>query len=391
LTDMTSIYHLLTESEPFSEYNGGAISRWVANVVRFDIDAIVLAPSSDNSWGFNPQRIRNIPRLSAHKRFLDKGGHYLPWVIRLGALRNIICPALELLKSGDVVWVHGRPEFAAALEPFVHKRGAKLFLHLHNSHLVQWSTRVIKAIHADCYVFNSRFLKEEALAEFPSLGRTAILVNGADQEMFHPAGNDKLPGVPTVLFASRLVPDKGLHIFLDAMRCLAEQGVALRGIVVGSSGFGGSQPTQYVLDMKAKAPPNVDFEPYCTGPQLANRFRHSDIYCLPACWHDPFPLTVLEAMASGIPVVASRSGGIPDQLREGGGLLVARNSVPELAVALAQLAGNPEMRRELGAHGLASFRRNFTWESIRSGYRTILQVSTPVPLNIADAVKFRQA
>jgi len=382
---MSRVYHLLTESEPFSEYNGGAISRWVANVIRFDDDAIVLAPSSDQSWGFDPLRVIDIPALISHKRLIENGGHYLPWFVRLWMLRGILQPALMALEPGDTVWVHSRPEFAAAITDFVHARGAKLILHLHNSHLVEWSTRVTTAVYADCYVFNSRFLEEEALAKFPNLGQTAVLVNGADEQMFYPSDDLKRQNaVPTVLFASRLVPDKGLHIFMDAMRILGERNIPLQGVVVGSSGFGGSTPTPYLLKMQATTPPNVRFEPYCAGAPLAKRFRESDIYCLPACWNDPFPLTVLEAMASGVPVVASRSGGIPTQLAEGGGLLVARNSVEELTAALAELATNPQRRQVLGREGLASFQRNFTWKIIHNTYRSILASKGLAPVDVAE-------
>ena len=377
---MPRIFHLLTECEPFSEHNGGAISRWTANVLRHDSDARILAPSSDDSWGFEPGRVVDLPGLTRYKSFIEKGGHLAPWSLRYTMLRRIIEPALSTLRRGDTVWVHGRPEFAAALEPTVHARGARLFLHLHNSHLVQWSTKVIKAIHADRYIFNSCYLRDEALEKYPNLRDTAVLANGADPKMFYPLPEPKSQeAVPTALFASRLVPDKGLHVFLDAMRLLAERGTELRGVVVGASAFGGSLPTPYVLEMQAKAPANVRFEPYCAGTLLAEKFRNADIYCLPACWHDAFPMTVLEAMASGVPVVATESGGIPQQLSQGGGLMVPRNSAPDLAGALARLATNPALRAEMGRQGLESFRANYTWETVRATYLQILR-----PLQVQD-------
>jgi glycosyltransferase involved in cell wall biosynthesis len=78
-------------------------------------------------------------------------------------------------------------------------------------------------------------------------------------------------------------------------------------------------------------------------------------------------------MASGVPVVASWSGGIPDQLAEGGGLLVPRNDVTALADAIALLATNTRLRHELAAQALKSFHKNFTWETAHANYRRILQ------------------
>ena len=97
-------------------------------------------------------------------------------------------------------------------------------------------------------------------------------------------------------------------------------------------------------------------------------------------------------MASGVPVVATSSGGIPEQLAHGGGLLVARNSVPELADALARLAASPELRRELGSKGLASFRKNFTWETVRGAYYAILEPPpTALDIRLMELTEMRRA
>ena len=384
---MSHVYHLLPESESFSENNGGSIARWVANVVREDEGAIIVAPSSDVSYDFDPTRIRNIGGLVSNKHFLDKGGYVLPWTLRLLMLGQIIRPALKELSAGDTVWIHERPEFAAALEPMIHACGARLILQMHHSHLVQWPARITTAIYADCYIFNSRYLRDEAQLKLPYLGRTAVLANAAEQRLFFPSPEqNQAPAIPTVLFASRLVPDNGLHIFVEAMRQLAECGTAVQGVVVECPGFSCDSSSNYVLEMKANAPSNVRFEAGCSRPQLAEKFRNADIFCLPSSSHDPFPIAVLDAMASGVPVVAIRSGGIPEQLAAGGGMIVPRNDATAFADALKYLAENPEARSQLGAQGLASFRNNFTWQSIQTTYRTILAKQSLAPILHHNAV-----
>jgi len=87
----------------------------------------------------------------------------------------------------------------------------------------------------------------------------------------------------------------------------------------------------------------------------------------------PMPLVVVEAMASGLPVVATRCGGIPEMLADGGGILVARNSAVELADALELLATNIMLRRRLAQEAHASFQKSFTWEAVRGNYRRILE------------------
>ena len=370
---MAKVFHLLTESEPFSEYHGGAISRWTANVVRFEEDTIVLAPAADDSWSIDSSRVRIVEGLSAYKRFNKGGGYRLPWAILTSILSRILGRALHDLQAGDTVWIHNRPDFALALEPLVRRRGARLFLHLHNSHLVEWSERVTRAFAADCYVFVSRFLQDEALINRFYLKRTEVLYNGADHRIFYPNSIPRSPeDVPVVLFASRLVPEKGLHVFLEAMELLQKRKVRIRGVVVGGAGFGDSSPTAYVTEMQRRAPSNIKFESYCSGSALGDRFRSADIFCLPSCWQEPLGMAVLEAMACALPIVATNSGGLPETLSCGGGILVARESVPELAAALGLLATDTDLRIRLAKEAYDSFQANYTWDTVRANYRKIL-------------------
>ena len=87
------------------------------------------------------------------------------------------------------------------------------------------------------------------------------------------------------------------------------------------------------------------------GKALAEEFRLANIFCLPATYNDPFPLAILEAMASGLPVVSTKRGGIPEAFVEGGGVLVAPSSARELADAIQKLAFDPGFA---GAAGIAT-------------------------------------
>jgi spore coat protein SA len=371
---MARVFHLLTEAEPFSEYHGGAISRWVANVVRFDEDAFVLAPATDNSWSFDHSHVRVVDGLSSYHRFNQGGGHHLPCFVRNWILRGILSGALGSLRSSDTVWIHNRPEFALALEPLIRRRGARLVLHLHNSHLVQWSEQITRRFSADIYVFVSRFLRDEARMKFEHLKRTEVLYNGADPQVFFPSPPENHScEVPVVLFASRLVPEKGLHVFLEAMTLLQQRQVGIQGVVVGGAGFGDSSPTEYVREMQRRAPSNVRFEPYCSGIELGAKFRDAAIFCLPSCWQEPLGMAALEAMASGLPVVATNSGGLPEVLAGGGGILVARESASELAQALDSLATDRPLRQRLAHEAYASFQESFTWEAVRRNYQKIVK------------------
>jgi spore coat protein SA len=361
-------YHLLSETEPFSEPNGGAIARWAANVLRDDETSVILAPSADDSWAFPRHRV------SSYARKPGRLARHLPWPLHRNFLRWALSALRPLLKSGDTVWVHNRPEFAATLQPIVRRAGARLFLHMHNSHFSDCAEPIAAAIDADQHVFVSRFLEAEARRARPSMRRSAVLYNGADGSLFHPAANGRREGPVRVLCVGRLVELKGMHVFTDAMRLLAGRGTDARGIVLGTASFGHETDveTRYVRKLKSDAPPNVEFLPYTFGKALADEFRRADIFCCPSIWDEPFGMVNVEAMATGLPVVATHMGGIPEIFENGGALLVPANNAAAIANAIERLIADPTERKQIGAAGLHSFQRQFSWDAVRKTYDQLL-------------------
>jgi spore coat protein SA len=366
-------YHVLSETEPFSEPNGGAIARWAGNVLRDDDTSVILAPSADDSWAFPPHRIRTSERLLSYSRKPGKLMRQMPWPLHRRFLRWALSALRPLLKPGDNVWVHNRPEFAATLQPIVRRAGARMFLHMHNSHFSDCAAPIAAAIDADQHVFVSRFLEAEARQARPAMRRSAVLYNGADGAVFHPPTSRK-DGPMRILCVARLVHNKGIHVFIEAMRLLGERGLKARGIVLGTASFGNSTDTEtrYVRKLKNDAPSNVEFVPYTFGSALAEEFRAADIFCCPSIWKEPFGMVNVEAMATGLPVVATQMGGIPEIFENGGALLVPPNDADAIAQAIQRLIANPEERRNIGEAGLRSFQRRFSWGAVRETYDKLL-------------------
>jgi spore coat protein SA len=362
-------YHLLTESEPFSEFAGGAISRWAGNVLRNGVGSVVVCPEADDSWRFSPECVFVLPGFKFYKtarRYLSR----LPWLSHGRLIFCLFRPLLERLRRGDIVWIHNRPEFALALTPSIRRRGARVVLHLHNSHLSGGPEWLMKQIRVDKLVFVSEFLRQQAREKLPELSAwfagSSVLYNGADQSIFYPplAGRSNRQQV-SVLFAGRLVEDKGVHILLEAMKLLEQQRVGLQAYIVGSSSFGRGEETDYIRRLKAAPPSTVVFLEYRSGPALGDLFREADMFCSPAVWDEPFGLVNVEALASGLPVVSTLSGGSKEVFAGGGGILVERGCAVQLAAALRRLAESPELRAQLGQQGYQSFLDRFTWSATR--------------------------
>jgi spore coat protein SA len=368
-------YHLLTESEPFSEFTGGAISRWAGNVLRNTSRSVVVCPAADGSWKFNPASICLLPGLRLYKP-LRWHLFRLPWLLHRRVICSLFRPLLARVTRGDVVWIHNRPEFALALTPHIHRRGGRVVLHLHNSHLVDRPESLMGQIRVDRLVFVSEFLRQQARDKFPLLGAwfggSSVLYNGADQSIFYPPVEGRRnPHTATVLFAGRLVEDKGVHILLDAMKLLNEQGVRLQAHIVGSSSFGLGEETGYIRRLKAASPATVAFLQYRSGMALGDLFRGADMFCSPSVWDEPFGLVNVEALASGLPVVSTLSGGASEIFSSGGGILVERGCAVQLASALRRLTENPELRAQLGQDGYRAFLDRFTWSKTQRQVREI--------------------
>ncbi len=143
-----------------------------------------------------------------------------------------------------------------------------------------------------------------------------------------------------VLCLARLEPQKGVDVLLDAARGLPGR---VRVAVAGDG------PERDRLEGPAS---EAGVRMLGHRADVADLLAASDLVCLPSR-HEALPLTLLEAMAAGVPVVASAVGGVPELLEGGAGALVHAGDAPGLRDALCALAGDPAARERFAAGGAA--------------------------------------
>jgi len=181
-------------------------------------------------------------------------------------------------------------------------------------------------------------------------GRIRIIPNGIDLNEFENVpvqrGSD---GELTILFVGRCYPrQKGLEYLVRAIQLLPSRH-KVRLKIVGED-WGG------VLSLRALARAlAVEDQVTFTGPlprrDVIRAYGSSDIFVLPSLF-EPFGIVLLEAMASGVPVVASRIGGIAEVVQDGEtGLLVPPGNSQALAEALGRLISDPSLRSRMGEAG----------------------------------------
>ena len=200
----------------------------------------------------------------------------------------------------------------------------------------------------DAFIVPSQFLGDVVA---PRIGRdrTHLLRNGIDHTAFEPSSIDK----GYVLYVGRLSGEKGVETLLKAHAAMKHP-VPL--VIVGSG------PMEERL--RAQASSLVTFAGYCSGVSLWDKIRESSCLVVPSEWYENAPMTVLEGMAFAKPVVASRIGGIPEQVvHEETGILFEPGNVQELAHALDSMMASADMRKKMGMAGRARLEREFTLET----------------------------
>jgi alpha-maltose-1-phosphate synthase len=217
----------------------------------------------------------------------------------------------------------------------------------------------------DAFLTVSAYSARELGAPFE---RTRVIYGGADPRRYAPDPSAVRAGA---LFVGRLTPHKGVDRLIQALPAGA------RLAVVGSTGHDPRLPERdypRVLRRLA-AERDVRFLGSVSDEDLPGLYRGAAVLALPSvertCYgrwvrvSELLGLVVLEAMASGTPVVASRIGGVAEIVQDGvTGYLVTPGDTAELSARLAQILTDPALAHRLGAAGRALVLERFTWDAV---------------------------
>lgn len=347
--------HVLTPGDHFSPRTGSAIPTVVDGLCAALPAGAAPRPRVVVADGTYPDRYASAepvgyPLVTSRRadRYVDAlaGRLDLP---RPG-VRRTLRPTLRAQDTWEpgVVLAHNAPQ----LVPLVHDRHAAV-LYAHNLLLRTYSPREADRVlgRAAAVVCVSGALAEQTAAHLPARlrDRLRVVPNGVDTTRFAPRADPGRGDRLRVLFVGRMIPDKGADVVLDAVARLGRDDVELT--LVGSQNFdAGAAPSPYERDLRTRAAAlgdRVRLLPFTPRAAVAEVYRSADVVVVPSRWAEPFALTVMEGMASGVPVVASAIGGIPEVAGDAG-VLVRPDDAGELAAALEALADDEALRRRIG-------------------------------------------
>jgi glycosyltransferase involved in cell wall biosynthesis len=207
---------------------------------------------------------------------------------------------------------------------------------------VAW--RYLAWFHRQCVVnfYPSRHVKEALAAR--GVGGLVYLERGVDTGLFSPDQYDpalrrRLGDGPLLLYVGRLAPEKGLDVAFQALELVRRQYPAAKLLLAGDGPLG---PT-----IRRRPPAGVLPLGQLEGEDLARLYASCDLFAFPST-SETYGIVVLEAMASGLPVVAPLCGGVVENLRPGVNGLDFAPGVPEaMARAIAGLLADEPLRRQL--------------------------------------------
>jgi glycosyltransferase involved in cell wall biosynthesis len=212
----------------------------------------------------------------------------------------------------------------------------------------------------DAFIAPSRYMQQSIAHRVPD-DRIKLLYNGIDTNEVRGSGADD----GYVLFLGRLVREKGVETLLKAHE---NSSAGWRLVVAGTGPLGASLQAQY-------NPSNL--VGYLAGDALKEMIDRAAVVVVPSEWYENCPMSVLEAMAYGKPVVGSRMGGIPELVEDGKtGLLFDAGNVNELTSVLDRLMSSAELRKQMGMAGRQRVETVFSLDTHNVGlmeiYKNIL-------------------
>ncbi|MHA0856897.1 glycosyltransferase family 4 protein [Paenibacillus sp. CMAA1364] len=321
-------------------------------------------------------------QLARHHQvtILSRSSSHLPKYSKIGSISIVrvnatsqssyISSVLRYLhgKKYDVIQVDNRPHYMARIKQAFPRTPVTLVLH--SLTFVPHRADITNCLHkADLIIANSQSLHQKLAHNFPqSAHKIRTIPLGVDVSRFRMVNASQkistkkkhhIPNQFTILFVGRVIPRKGVPILIDATYHVRKQ-IPAHLVIVGKG------TTSYVNRLRSQARRlgiPISFLGKKSHKAIHSVYHLADCFVCPSQEHEAFGLVNVEAMASGVPVIASRNGGIQEIVKHGhnGYLVDSYHHPQEFANYLLKLAKDKDLRTRLGTNGRSDVLQHFTW------------------------------
>lgn len=192
-----------------------------------------------------------------------------------------------------------------------------------------------------------------------------VIPNGVDIKKFKPL-SEKRTDIINILYVGRLIRRKGLKYLIQSMpTVISKTRIMLKLTIIGDG------PIREKLETMVKkliVEHVIDFQGFVSEKKLVERYQKADIFVLPSLF-EGFGNVITEAMASGLPVIATRVGAIPEIVIDGEtGFLVQSKDSVSLADAITKLVVDKNLRKKMGKAGRTRVEKLYSWSKIVEKY-----------------------
>ncbi len=201
--------------------------------------------------------------------------------------------------------------------------------------------------------------------------KVSVIRNGVDVDLFSPASSEREDDYVDFVFVGRLSPDKGVDLLLDAFKRYHLENKKTRLTLVGDGIL------KLLLDGQRNGD-DIHWLGTLPHHQIPNVLRSADVFVIPQNIGG-IGMSVLEAMACGLPVITTAVGGTKQLVNADGGVLVEPNNVEAIVDAMRQLAENERDRKRIGRQARKRVEKYYSWSAqidmIEDVYEKVRQMS----------------
>jgi phosphatidyl-myo-inositol dimannoside synthase len=336
-------------------------------------DIVVYAPS----WNHDTAAQREFDAAQAFPVVRHRGGLMLP-------TPDVARRARQILRAErcDAVWF-GAAAPLALLAPALRSAGARRVIASTHGHEVGWSMlpvarQALRRIGSTCDVvtYVSKYTRSRFAAAFGPLAALEYLPSGVDTEQFQPGVGARkeirarydLGDRPTAVCVSRLWPRKGQDMLIRALPMIRRRVPEAALLLVGSGPY--EERLRQLADQLGVGE-HVIMTGRVPWEELPAHYAAGDVFAMPCRTHgrgldvEGLGIVYLEASATGLPVVAGRSGGAPETVLEDvTGHIVDGRDLAQIVDRVATLLADPALAAEMGEAGRRWVSRHWRWEEI---------------------------
>ncbi|QWR76622.1 glycosyltransferase family 4 protein [Candidatus Magnetomonas plexicatena] len=363
-----AIYNLTTTTKAggVETYTWG-IARGLAK--RGHEVAIYGGKSNDNIPKMNGVTVFTYPYLSREK-IPFVGSRLRKFIERLSFAFFAVGPLIK--HSYDVIYIH--KSFDLPIARYIRKKtGARVFFHSQGTEFYPGFSSLVRRVDKffSCSRFNADSLEQETGV------RPVVIYNGIDTSLFKPSEPDEdlvkqyCPhGEKILITVCRLVGWKGVQYAIAALpEILSKHRV--KYLIIGDGEFRKSLEKQAI---ELKVDDSVVFLGKIANKDLPRYYNLATVALCPSVSDETFGIVIAEAMSSGVPVVATNIGGIPEVLSEDAGVLILPRDEQAIFSAVDALLSDGAFAASAGKNGRQRCLDKFSWDTVTDKFQKEAQL-----------------